>query len=83
MNDIQERMNALKEKGWSDAAIAEEIGYGRVTIFRWRSGEQYPDHPKPIVAALNQLLERKRIPKRRRYAPGEHHTQRKSLDAED
>ena len=69
----------MRDKGWTDPAIGDEIGYGRVSVFRWRSGEQYPGHPQPILIALDALLRRKRIPKRRRYE-GTHHLQRKADD---
>ncbi len=70
MNDVQQRVEELRSRGWTDAAIADEIDYSRVSILRWRSGDQYPDHPSPILAALDGLLRRKRIPKQRRYAKG-------------
>ena len=70
MNDVQKRIAVLAERGWTDAAIGDELGYGRVTVFRWRAGEQYPDHSKSVVMALAALLARKRIPKKRRYAKG-------------
>lgn len=75
MSDIQERLGELHSKGWTDASISDEIGYGRVTVFRWRSGERYPAHSKSILMALDALMKRK-PPPRRRY-PGTHHLQRK------
>ena len=53
------------------AAIADEMGVHWFTAQRWKDGRQYPDTPKPVLAALDALLKRKRIPKRRRYAKAE------------
>ena len=83
MNDMQEKIAALEEKGWSLRAIADEIETHWTTVARWKAGSQYPDHAHLVLMALDGLLARKRIPKRRRYAPGEHHTQRKSQEAGD
>ena len=82
MNDVQEKIAELTSKGWTLAALADEMGVSWVTASRWRSGEQYPENGKAVVLALGTLSTRK-PPKRRRYAPGEHHTQRKSQQAED
>ncbi len=70
MNQIQEKITTLKDKGWSLAAIADELGVHWYTAQRWHKGEQYPDTPKPVLMALDALLKRKRIPKQRRYAKG-------------
>ena len=67
MNDIQERISELIEKGWSKASIADEMGVAHVTVEKWYYGERYPRPVKPIADALDQLLKRKRIPKKRRY----------------
>ena len=83
MIDIQEKLTQLIEKGWSQAALSDELGVNKGTVYRWYLGKTYPPLPKPVLMALDQLSERKRIPKRRRCAPGEHHTQRKSQEAED
>ena len=83
MTDIQEKIAELRTKGWTLSAISDELEVHRETVYGWSSGKFYPDHAKLVLMGLDGLLERKRIPKRRRYAPGEHHTQRKSQQAED
>ena len=80
MSDLQERLGRLRDAGWTDAAIADELGYGRLSVSRWRVGEQFPAHPKPVVLALDILLRRK-PPKQRRYA-GTHHLQRAKAERE-
>ena len=71
MNEVQGKIAELREKGWTLAAIADEMGVHWFTAQRWKDGRQYPDTPKPVLAALDALLKRKRIPKRRRYAKAE------------
>lgn len=68
MNDIQQRIQELQGKGWTLAAIADEVGVSWVTASRWRSAEQYPENAKAVLIALVSLLKRKRIPKKRRYS---------------
>ena len=67
MNDIQEMLSQLREKGWTWAAIADELDTHRETVSRWWSCQYYPDHPKMVVAALQDLLRRRAVPKRKRY----------------
>ena len=66
MNDIQELLVQLREKKWTDAAIANELGVHLVTVQTWRSGKFYPSNAKPVALALRELLRRKRIPKQKR-----------------
>ncbi len=72
MNDIQGIIAQLEEKGWSLIAIAEsdELKTHRNTVGMWKSGARYPRPDKPILDALNRLLKRNRIPKKKRYARG-------------
>ena len=70
MNDVQERIRALRGKGWTLASMADELGVSRRGIAAWQSGERYPENVKGVLTLLDQLAKRKRIPKQRRYAPG-------------
>jgi transcriptional regulator with XRE-family HTH domain len=81
MNDIQTKLEDLIQKGWSQAAIADELNVHKGTINRWYLGDTYPPMPKPILMALDILLRRK-PPKRRRY-PGTHHLQRREQTDSD
>jgi transcriptional regulator with XRE-family HTH domain len=66
METIPHLIDALLEKGWTIAAIADELGYSRDSIERWRKGSN-PPSSKLVTRGLQDLLRRKRIPKRKRY----------------
>jgi len=70
MNDVQQRLQQLKEKGWTVAAISDEIGVTARAIDHWKAGRRYPENAKMVLMGLDNLMRRKRIPKQRRYAPG-------------
>ena len=70
MNEVQAKIAELQQRGWTLASIADELGVHWFTAHRWRRGSQSPDTPKPVLMALDALLKRKRIPKKRRYAKG-------------
>ena len=70
MNDVRQILTQLQEKGWTVAAISDEVGVRATTVHRWRSGERYPENAKMVLAGLDALLRRRRVPKQRRYAPG-------------
>jgi hypothetical protein len=63
----QTRISRLVKKGWTLAAIADELGVRPLTVKRWRDGGISPRKAKTVVAVLGKLLKRKRIPKQRRY----------------
>jgi transcriptional regulator with XRE-family HTH domain len=66
MNEIQGRLLALKEKGWTMAAIADELGVSNMTIFTWQKGTRNAENARSVLFKLDSLLARKRIPKRKR-----------------
>ena len=66
MNAVQTQLLALKDKGWTMAAIADELGVSNMTVFRWQKGIRNARNSRPILYLLESLLERKRIPKRKR-----------------
>ena len=66
MNSIQQKLVDLQGLGWTLASIADELGVHWFTAKRWRDGKQYPNTPKLVLTALDTLLLRKRIPKRKR-----------------
>jgi len=70
MNEVQARIAQLQAKNWTLASIADELKAHRNTVGMWKAGTRYPRPDKPIIDALNQLLKRNRIPKRKRYAKG-------------
>ena len=81
MDDIRIKISELMRNGWTRQAIADELDVHRTSIHEWEVGKHAPTHPKLVLAALDSLLERKRIPKQRRYAPGSR--QRKAKEDDD
>ena len=67
MNDVQIVIAELRKKGWTLAAIADEIGVSRNAVDTWRSGSRYPANSVVVLRELARLQGRKRIPKRRHY----------------
>ena len=53
--------------GWTLAALADELGVSAQTVMRWKAGTMYPVNATPVMAALESLARRRRIPKRKRY----------------
>ena len=69
-SEIQSRIAQLVERGWTLAAIADELGVKPDTVENWRAGRRNPTNAKAILAMLDKLLKKKRIPKKKRYAHG-------------
>ena len=70
MNDVQLRLEKLKKKRWTLAAIADRMGTKWVTVKRWENGERYPALSGAVIMAMDQLLTEK-APLKRRYAYNE------------
>ena len=70
MNQIQTKLAELQEKGWTLAALADELGNHVNTVEKWKAGDRQPANPRSVMLALELIAKRKRIPKRRRYAKG-------------
>lgn len=75
MNEIQERIAQLEQKGWTLAALADEIGVTKNAVEKWKAGDRQPANPKAIFALIDEITSRKRIPKRKRYAKGSRNAQ--------
>ncbi len=69
-SDIQTRIAQLVDKGWTLAAIADELGVKSDTVENWRAGRRNPTNAKAVLAMLDRVLKKKRIPKRKRYLKG-------------
>lgn len=69
-NEIQTRIAQLVEKGWTLAAIADELDVKSDTVENWRAGRRNATNAKAVLAMLDKLSKSKRIPKKRRYAKG-------------
>jgi len=70
MNDVQTRIAELQEKGWTLAALADELGVTVNAVEKWKAGARQPANPKAIFALLDEIDGHKRIPKKRRYKFG-------------
>ena len=75
-NEIRSRLAQLAEKGWTLAAIADELGVTSDTVELWRAGKRNPTNAKAVLAMLDKVLKKKRIPKQKRYAKGSRLMQR-------
>lgn len=67
LNETQTRIAQLQEKGWTLAAIADELEITPNAVEKWKAGDRNPSNIKATLAFLDKLLERKRIPPKRRY----------------
>ena len=65
MDEIQDRLLALKEKGWTMAAIADESGVSHMTVFTWRNGTLNAEKGRSVLFKLDSILERKRTQAKR------------------
>ena len=44
MNEVQELLAGPRAKGWTLAAIADELGITRNAVDAWRSGARFPNN---------------------------------------
>ena len=66
MNDVQNKLLELKDRGWTMAAIADELGVSHMAVFRWQKGMRKAENSRSVLHMLDTLMKRKRIPKQRR-----------------
>ena len=66
MNNVQEKLLELKDRGWTMAAIADELDVSYMSVFRWQKGIRNADNSRSVLHMLDTLMKRKRIPKQRR-----------------
>ena len=67
---IQIKLSALQSKGWTLAALADELVQTVNTLEKWKAGDRNPANEKAVLTLLEKLEMRKRIPKKRRYKVG-------------
>lgn len=67
---IQLKIAELLKKGWTLAAIADELGVTSDTVELWRAGKRNPTNAKAVLLMLDKVLKKKRIPKQKRYTKG-------------
>lgn len=70
MNEVQTRIAELQQKGWTLAALADELGVTTNAVEKWKAGDRQPSNAKATLVFLDELAKRKRIPKKRRYTKG-------------
>jgi len=70
MNDVQARISELQEKGWTLAALADELDVTVNAIEKWKAGDRYPANSRAIFVMMDEIAGRKRIPKKKRYTKG-------------
>jgi hypothetical protein len=64
---VREAIAVLKGRGWTTAALADELSVHWDAVWAWETGRRAPANPRLVLIALERLLRRKRIPKRKRY----------------
>ena len=67
VNEVQQRLANLQGKGWTLAAIADELGVTVNAVEKWKAGQRQPSNAKGVYRILDHLMERKQAPKQRRY----------------
>ena len=70
MTDVQQRLLALQERGWTNAAIADELEVTVNAVVKWKAGDRIPSNRKSILEHLDRLLLKQRVPLKRRYQKG-------------
>jgi len=68
MKDVQTKITRLQKKGWTLAAIANEVGVTVNAVEKWKAGDRYPANSKAVISLLEKIEQKKRIPKKRRYS---------------
>tara|TARA_B100000686_G_scaffold346561_1_gene433509 strand:+ start:864 stop:1082 length:219 start_codon:yes stop_codon:yes gene_type:complete len=70
MEDVKNKIEQLRAKGWTLSAISDELGVDRETAYGWIARGHTPSNRKLVNLALDGLLKRNRIPKKKRYQSG-------------
>jgi transcriptional regulator with XRE-family HTH domain len=66
-NEVQDKLDELKQKGWTLASIARAIGQSSRAVESWNQGIRSPANLKLILDALDKLGGYKRVPKKKIY----------------
>lgn len=69
-DEIRAKLDELQGKGWTLANIAREIGQAKRTVESWNQDKRSPANLQSVIASLDILAKRKRIPPRKVYQPG-------------
>lgn len=66
-DEVQTKLAELQQKGWTLVNIARELGQSDVTVESWNAGTRSPGNLQSVLAFLDKLAKRKRIPKKKIY----------------
>jgi len=66
MNDVQEMIKSLREKGWTLVAIGEGLEVSWRAVAYWQSGDRYPENAKGVKRLLGDLEIQTDIPRDKR-----------------
>ncbi len=67
VNEIQKIIGKLQNKGWTLAALADELEITVNAVEKWKAGDRQPRNAKAVISLLSQILEIKLAPKKKRY----------------
>ena len=70
MNEVQEAIASLQAKGWTLAAIADELEITVNAVEKWKAGQRTPANRKSMLEHLGRLLQQRHVPPQRRYQKG-------------
>ena len=80
-NEIQTKLDELKQKGWTLASISREIGQAKGTVEAWNQGKRNPANLKSVLASLDKLSKAKFVPKKKFYPKGSRQTDKNTQDS--
>lgn len=69
-SEVQARLADLQQRGWTLASIARALGQATVTVESWNAGTRSPANLQSVLASLDNLTRRKRIPPKKVYVKG-------------
>ena len=67
---VQAKLATLQDRGWTLAALADELEQKINTLEKWKAGQRNPANEKSVLEKLERIEKKKRIPKKRRYKKG-------------
>lgn len=62
MNDVQNIISTLHQKGWTLVALAKELGVTTNAVEKWKAGDRLPSNLKVVYSKLEELLDSKKNP---------------------
>lgn len=60
-NEIQQLIEELMSRGWTETQIAARLGASQATVNRWRRGDRHPPLSGLIAAELRRMLRSKGV----------------------